>query len=203
MRIAWMFILAASTGWAQGALQNMDWSWMVGGTSNPSSTISGTNDVISASAGVATQINWAYQLKSTKAGNLWIELPLTLTAGAFPSVSGATIAASIDRNTVFLTPGLRLKSPTYGRVSFYGSLGGGFGAVTRVEALINLPNGTVIADTRVRGTLALDFGGGIDLRLSRLISLRAEGRDFVTPDNFSGVSGPNHPVFLAGLAFHF
>jgi hypothetical protein len=44
--------------------------------------------------------------------------------------------ASVDRNNVLITLGLRLKSPTYGRVSIYGAFGG-FGTYSRVETVVN------------------------------------------------------------------
>ena len=49
---------------------------------------------------------------------------------------------------------------------------------------------------------ALDFGGGLDFRLTRLVSLRAEARDFVTGRGLGGVEGRNHPIFSFGLGIH-
>jgi hypothetical protein len=208
MRIAWMFILTACIGWAQGALQNSEFYWLFGGVSSSSAVVPGTDAVISGSAGFALQFGYDYQLKSTKAGNLWIEAPMTYTfsgTGTVSNVPSPTLGfiASVDRNNFLLTPGLRLKSPTYGRVSIYGALGGGFGTFSKIEAVVTEANGSVIANYRIHISPAFDFAGGIDVRLSRLLSLRGEGRDFVTAANLGGVSGHNHPVFLAGLAFHF
>lgn len=201
MRIVWMFTLVAATGWAQG-VQNMEFSWMLGGVNSASSIVAGTNGVLSGSAGFALQFGYAYQLASTKAGNIWLEVPTTYTFQGVGTVSGTTVA-SIDRNAWYITPGVRLKTPTYGRVSFYGSLGGGAGSLNKIESSVTAPNGTVTVNSLMNFNPALDFSGGIDLRLSRLLSVRAEGRDFVTPANLGGVSGHNHPLFLAGLAFHF
>jgi hypothetical protein len=52
-------------------------------------------------------------------------------------------------------------------------------------------------------TGAFGFGGGLDFRLTRLLSLRAEGRDFVTRAGLGGESGRNHPFFTVGLGLHF
>jgi hypothetical protein len=97
---------------------------------------------------------------------------------------------------------MRLKTPTYGRVSFYGVLGGGFGWFSKVDSVFTAPNGTVEVNSGLHIRPVADFAGGIDLRLSRMLSLRGEARDFVSAANLGGVPGHNHPVFLVGLVFH-
>jgi len=62
--------------------------------------------------------------------------------------------------------------------------------------------GFVRRDTRWTVGAALDFGGGLDFRLTRLMSLRAEVRDFVTGRGLGGVEGRNHPIFSFGLGIH-
>lgn len=201
MRIAWMFLLVGCSSWAQG-LQNRDIVWMFGGISSSSSVVAGTNAVLAGSAGVATQITFGYQVASTKAGNLWIETPLTFTWQGIGSVTGTTVA-SIDRDAFYFTPSVRLKSPTFGRVSFYGAAGGGIGSLSKTNSVVSGANGTVQVNSLVQIRPVFDYAGGIDVRLSRLLSLRGEGRDFVSAANLGGVSGHNHPVFLVGFAFHF
>ena len=46
------------------------------------------------------------------------------------------------------------------------------------------------------------FGGGLDFRLTRLISLRAEVRDFVSRRGIGLTDGRNHLVFGFGMGFH-
>lgn len=62
------------------------------------------------------------------------------------------------------------------------------------------------ASPAVKSTLTVhggfDFGGGVDIRLSRYFSIRAEVRDFVTGAGLSGVEGRNHVAPLVGLVFH-
>ena len=201
MRIAWMFLLLTCAAWAQG-VQNMEAFWMVGGVHSSASVVQGTNALLSGSVGFATQIGWAYQVASTKAGNLWIDTPSTYSWQGFGTITGSTVA-SVDRDVWYFTPGVRLKTPTFGRVSFYGVLGGGIGAFSKVDSVVSGANGTVMANSSVHISPVFDYAGGIDLRLSRLLSLRGEGRDFFSAAHLGGVSGHNHPVFLAGLAFHF
>ena len=50
---------------------------------------------------------------------------------------------------------------------------------------------------------AFAFGGGVDFRMTRLISLRGEVRDYVTASRLGGVSGNNHVFALMGMGFHF
>ena len=50
---------------------------------------------------------------------------------------------------------------------------------------------------------AFGFGGGLDFRLTRLLSLRFEGRDFVTRAGLGGERGRTHPFFAVGIGFHF
>jgi len=195
-----MFIVLGLTGWAQG-VQNMEYIGMVGGVHSSAAIIEGSNVVLPASSGFTLQINYTYQVKSTKAGNLWIEIPFTYTWQGTGAITGTTLSG-FSRDVTYITPGLRLKSPTFGRVSFYGAVGGGYAGFWRIDGLVSGQNGTVVATTSFHPSGIFDYAGGIDLRLSRLLSLRAEGRDFVSADNLGGVTGHNHPVFLAGFAFH-
>jgi hypothetical protein len=206
MRSVWMVMLLGFGAWlnsarAQGP-QNMEIIWMFGGVNSSGSVVSGTNSVIAGSVGFATQINYGYQLASTKAGNLWIEVPMTFTWQGSGRITGATIT-SIGRNAWYFTPGLRFKTPTYGRASFYGVLGGGAGYLNKTDSAINGSTQSIIVNSSLSAHPVLDFAGGLDIRLSRLLSLRAEGRDFVTAAGLGGVAGHNHPVFLVGFAFHF
>jgi hypothetical protein len=201
MRVA-LFFLFGCAGWAQG-WQNMEIIFMVGGltTSSSSSTVSGTNYTISGTAGFVDQVSYGYQIASTTAGNFWLELPQTFTWSAAGTISGLTVT-SLDKNAWYFTPGLRFKTRTYGRVSIYGAAGFGYGSLFSVQSVVNGSTGAVTATSTENFHPAGDFGGGIDVRLSRLLSIRAEGRDFVTGPNLGGVSGHNHPVFVAGFAFH-
>ena len=195
-----MFVLLGTAGWAQG-VQNTEWIVMAGGVHSSGSVIAGTDAMIAGSAGFATQLNFGYQVVSTTAGNLWIETPFTWVWQGAGTITGATIAG-ITRNVNYITPGVRFKTPTFGRVSFYGLAGGGIGSFWKVDDVVSGVTGTVMADTRFQVSPVFDFGGGMDLRLSRLLSLRAEGRDFFSGANLGGVPGHNHPVFLVGFAFH-
>jgi hypothetical protein len=200
MRITWLFVALSCTGCAQG-LEHVEISWMAGGVSASGSIVQGTNTVLTGSVGFATQSNLGYRVASTKAGTLWVEMPVTFTWLGSGTITGNTVA-SIDRDAFYFTPGLRLKTPSYRRVSFYGAAGGGTGPLSKVNSIVSGADGTATVNSSVQIRPVFDFAGGIDLRLSRLLSLRAEGRDFFSGRNLGGVTGHNHPLFLVGLAFH-
>jgi hypothetical protein len=225
MRIAWIIIFLASASWAQG-VQNSEISGMVGGFHSssdvvgaviPSGTsivqipspviLSGTSIVqvpsvvLSGSSGFTAQFSFGYQMASTKVGNLWLETPFTYAWQGTGSIAGATIGG-FTRDVTYITPGVRLKTRTFRRVSFYGAAGGGYAGFWKIDGVVSGPNGTVAANTSFHPSAVFDYAGGVDLRLSRLLSLRVEGRDFVSAANLGGVTGHNHPVFLIGLVFH-
>jgi hypothetical protein len=49
---------------------------------------------------------------------------------------------------------------------------------------------------------SFEFGGGVDFRLSRWFSLRAEVRDLVTGNHLSGAAGRQLVVPTVGVALH-
>jgi hypothetical protein len=49
----------------------------------------------------------------------------------------------------------------------------------------------------------LDFGGGIDLRISRWLSLRVDARDYVHSPASDVPQHYNHAAVFAGFALHF
>jgi hypothetical protein len=186
------------------AAQNSDLG-LLAGLSGPrgSITVAGSTVTESGSVAPSLQVNYAWQVVERKT-YLYVELPLVIpfreTGTITTSPPGAVVVGDAGRD-VFFTPGLRLKISPQSRVSFYGAAGVGiasFGA----SSVTASPPLTSVAKNR-ENSLAVDFGGGIDLRLTRLLSLRGDVRDFVTRAGLGGVSGRNHGIFQLGIAFHF
>ena len=126
-----------------------------------------------------SEFNYGYQVVATQAGGLYIELPLVAVINPV-------------RNVDYLfAPGLRFKFATQSRLSLYGALGFGIASF----------GGTATASRTTSGTA--DFAGGMDFRLTRLLSLRVEARDFLTRPGLGGTEGRNHAIYLAGIALHF
>jgi len=197
MKTVLLLSITATAALAQ--VQNMDFSFLFGGaTSNESVALTSGGPVISGSAGFTTLLAYGYQVVSAKAGSLYLEVPQTFVFYSQGTVQGSTVS-SIDRDNTYFTPGVRFKIPTGTRVSFYGAAGVGIAIFGEKDTVVD---GQVIATNASVVHFAGDVGGGIDLRISRWFSLKAEVRDFISARGYGGTTGHNHPVFIAGFAFH-
>ena len=181
--------------------QNSDVGLLLG-ISGPTSSVevAGTTvKIVSGSVGAHGQINYAAQLRETSAGRLYLELPLLLGGHATGTVAGSVNGSA--GGMFFFTPGLRLNIAPHSRVSLYVAAGAGPAAFGESRTVVS--KGFVSASTGWTVSAALDFGGGLDFRLTRLMSLRAEARDFVSGKGLGGVQGRHHPIFGFGVGFHF
>jgi len=183
---------------AGGAMaQNSDLAFLLGANGPTSGTISG--GVVTGQFGVGFQINFAEQVRETAAGQLYVEVPLMIATHFQGIVSNGV--SSNEKDSIYFTPGVRWRFTPQKRISFYAAGGAGIGSFGTSHSYVGM--GTV-SDTGSRDTtFAAGFGGGIDFRLTRLLSLRAEGRDFVTRAGLGGERGHNHAFFMAGIGFHF
>jgi hypothetical protein len=182
---------------AIAAAQNSDLGLLLGVSVRPSATI--TPGRVEGSVSASGQINFAVQLREANAGLLYLELPLML-AGTQQGVVAATIS-STSTTTVFFTPGVRWHYTIHPRVALYGSVGGGIAVLSGRSSFIG--NGIISSSSDTTVNPAFGFGGGMDFRLTRLLSLRAEGRDFITRAGLGGESGHHHAFFTVGMGFHF
>jgi opacity protein-like surface antigen len=187
-----LFLLAGAA-----LAQNSDLAFLVGAAGPSSATVS--EGMVAGSVRFGLQLNYAAQLHETGAGQLYLELPLMIVADLRGTVDHDVTSTISD--SLFVTPGLRWRFTPQKRVSFYAAAGVG---IDSFDKSISQVGGGVVSNTNHRiTTAAFGFGGGIDFRLTRLLSLRAEGRDFLTRDGLGGDSGHNHPFFMAGIGFHF
>jgi hypothetical protein len=184
---------------AQGLVQNMEVSFMGGPTWYHSQTIVGTDVKIRGSLGPSMQTSYAYQVVRSARGNLWVEFfPMTFFSPGGVSANVSSAGASLGGYVA--TPGVRYMVPVLARVSIYGVLGGGYGSFEYASV-----QGTESPHVRTKYVYhgAFEAAGGLDLRLTRLFSVRAEFRDFVTGKGLAGVSGRHHATPLVGIAAHF
>lgn len=209
MRLILSFVLL--TGWA--AAQNSDLG-LLAGISGPKGqtyaiipagtsyvTLGGTSTT-SGSVTPSFQVNYAWQALQ-RAVDLYVELPLVIpvrVSGSVVSGPGGSAAVGNAGADLFFTPGLRVKFSPQSRVSFYAAAGAGIASFAGTATIV--PPLTVQAGNR-RNSFAGGFGGGLDFRLTRLLSLRVDVRDFVTGAGLGGVSGRNHAILQFGPAFHF
>jgi hypothetical protein len=192
-----VFVLLLLTGCARA--QNSDLGLLLG-ISGPTSTVqTGSGTRVSGSVGAHGQINYALQLKETSAGRLYLELPLLLGGHSSGTVGGGSVTGSAG-GALFFTPGVRLNIAPHSRVSLYVAAGAGPAAFNESKAVV--ANRVVSASTGWTVRVAGDFGGGLDFRLTRLMSLRMEARDFISGEGLGGVEGHHHPIYGFGVGFH-
>lgn len=194
MKTIALFLLGAALGLAQ----NSDLG-ILGGYSAPAvEIVRGSGGDISTASSGHLQFNYARQLKETRAGRLYLELPV-LVGGHVRAYVGHDVLGSAGV-TFYLTPGIRWNIPVHSRISLYAAAGVGLAGFAGDRA--SVAGSLVTATHGVRMTLAGEIGGGLDLRLSRIVSLRGEARDFITEAGFDSALGMNRVVYGFGVGFH-
>lgn len=192
--------LAAPAALGQGPQagpQNNDLSVLFGPVMG-STTLAGANGPAHFSGVFSFQTNFAHTIHSYSFADLWWEAPSTFAARDSSNVGNGVKSASY--NEFFFTPGVRLHVPLGSRVSFYGA--GGVGYCSFHYSQDSAISGVHIQTlTNYHGVV--DFGGGMDFRLTRRLSVRGDVRDFVTGRGLGGLDGRHHPIFGFGLALHF
>ena len=197
LEFTWI-LLAVAAGLRAQAVQNMDIFYMAGPISTSSQVIPGSTLTVSGSTGLSTQIGYGYMVSRVSAASLWIEFaPMTFT---HPGASHSDLTGSATLRMWTFAPSVRFMVPVQTRVSLYGLIGGGFGSF-RYPSIAGGSNPYLTSNATTHGVFT--FGGGVDLRIVRRVSLRGEVRDFVTGSGLSGRNGIHHPVPLGGLALHF
>lgn len=190
-----MGLLVALAGPAALA-QNSDLG-LLAGITLPTNEVS--TDRIRSAVGASGQVNYAYQIFGSRAGEIFLEFPVVIHAGSSAEVTRLGVLAA-QGATILFTPGVRFKLPLHSRLSLYAALGGGIGAFGGNQVAVS----RLGADAGNRQVSpALDFGGGVDIRLTRLLSVRGEVRDFVSLSGLGGTSGRHHVIGQGGIAFHF
>ena len=108
--------------------------------------------------------------------------------------------------TGFITPGGVVQFLPRSFLSPYAFVGGGYARVVEAEIVSTAPFRGKFAD---EGTWAIDYGGGIDLKLAKWLAIRGELRNFYTVT--TGVVLPvinethqrNTLLITGGLVFRF
>lgn len=146
-------------------------------------------------SGTALQANYGYRLAKRPGVSVLAEVHLL--ASPLRDITSGIRSATRDFATLYVTPGIRVKLLPELPVSPYLAVGGGYAQYEHSDFQIDgQPNP---APHRVhRG--ALDFGGGIDIKVWRFLGIRAEIRDFYTgsPNFNTLVSGGQHNVVAGG-----
>jgi hypothetical protein len=145
--------------------------------------------------GQGLQLNYAHRLVDIKLAALYLELPFAAAWGGSRSITQGNLLNE-NYNTMYLTPGLKLKILPTSFISPYlaGGLGWGGFRSTNTSATAN--------------KFAGDIGGGADFTVLPVLGLRAEVRDYYTSaptlDVQSVFHGSvNNVVISGGVVFRF
>lgn len=179
--------------------QNSDMAILAGAMPSSSQILTGTSLRISSETNTGFLMSFGHQLEQTRAGVLWWEFS-TVFLGASSVEIGSGVSAS-NRTSSLLMPGVRFQVSPHPRFQFYGLAGGGWGMLWKSTSTVG--SSGVKAGWDAGGQLVGEVGGGMDFRLTRMLSLRAELRDFITAKGQLGRDGRNHPLLMGGIAFHF
>ena len=167
-------------------------------------TISG--DRVDVGAGLTFQATYARRLRAGKRAALYFELPFVATPSTEVRSTDTTLAHNYD--TLYVTPGLRVKFAPRKTVSPWFAVGGGYGLL---EASKRLIDGTPNPSERFVSTGTLQFGGGVDfdskLKVLVPIGFRVEVRDFYTAvprlNTTLNESRQHNVLFSGGLVLKF
>ena len=179
-------------------VQNSDISFLAGPAPSGSRALGGSDVTVNGRTALGTAVGYGYQLTRMSAASIWFDF--SIGTNVTNGITHASIQGSVNNDIMAYTAGARLMLPLQSRVSGYGSLAGG-GGTFQYAVINNGSNPYVSSNSTAHGVLVI--GGGIDVRLTRRISIRGEVRDLVTGTGLSGASGRHHVLPLFGIAFHF
>ena len=145
--------------------------------------------------GQGLQLNYAHRMVHIPFASLYLELPFAAAWGGNRSLALNALVHE-NYNTMYLTPGLKLKLLPSSFISPYlaGGLGWGGFRSTNTSATSN--------------QFAGDIGGGADFHIIPLFSLRGEVRDYYTSSPTLNVQSVfhgnvNNVVISGGALFRF
>jgi len=153
---------------------------------------------VSVSTGASVQLGYGHKLLDTPAGNLHLDVPLAIAMRQGEEMGRGFSLTT--RTNVFFTPGVRFMVAPRARLTPFVVLGAGAG--TLEHAKLSVGPGVGNMNERIVSPV-LGFGCGADLRMTRVVSLRAEVRDYVSRAGLRGTEGRHHPVVGVGLGFRF
>ncbi len=147
------------------------------------------------SSGPGFQANYGYRLLEGSKAALYAEGHLL--ANPLRDISSLNRSATRDVATLYVTPGVRLKFTPRSKLSPYLVAGGGYALY---EQSFQQIDGRSNAAPRFTHRGVFDFGGGLDVKVWRFVSLRSEIRDFYSgsPSFNTPTSGGQHNVVAGG-----
>jgi hypothetical protein len=150
---------------------------------------------IAIDGGTALQANYARTL--WQRDSVAVQLEAHFLANPLREVDSADRTVTRDFATLYLTPGVRLKLRPAARVSPWVSVGGGYALYEQSATRLD---GSPNPAPRHLHRGALQFGGGVDVKVWRWFGLRGEFRDFYTgnPALNRPLNGGQHNLVAGG-----
>lgn len=152
---------------------------------------------VNVSSGFAVQGNGAVRIFSVPMVGVYAEVPVIATFGLDAGTACVTNVVC-KYNSLWVTPGLRLKLAPAFPVSPYFLAGGGF-----VHFTTTLADGS--QNTQTNGVF--DVGGGLDMKIAPFVGLRGEVRDMYSGSprlSLAAIAGRQHNLMVeGGLVFRF
>ena len=191
----WLLAAAMTLGGAPTSFgQSQEVGLTMGTLVSQSRDLSGAK--IESGSGTALQANYGLRLMGAEKVALYLETHFL--ANPQRKVTSAVGSASTDYASLYLTPGARIKFAPKARFSPWLVIGGGYAQYENSK--LNTAGGPNSAPRREHHG-ALAFGGGLDVKALRWLSLRGEIRDFYGSGPHYGVSGSpakQHNVVIGG-----
>ena len=128
---------------------------------------------VESGSGMALQANYGLRLIGGNRAALYVETHFL--ANPQRKVTSGIGTASTDYASLYITPGARIKFAPNARISPWAAIGGGYAQYENSE--LNTAGRPSSAPRREHHG-AFAFGGGVDVKVVRWLSLRAEIRDF-------------------------
>ena len=153
--------------------------------------------------GIALQASYGYRLWAGNKAVLYGEAELS--ASPLREISASDPSVTRDVATLFITPGIRVKFFPGRAITTYLAAGGGWADYEQSTTTLD---GRQNPASRTVNHGVLDYGGGVDVKVWRFITLRAEIRDFYGGGpsyNAPSIHGSQHNVVAGSgivLGFH-
>jgi len=152
--------------------------------------------------GTTYQATFAWRLWGTDASSLSIEVPFIASPAFTVTTPGGSLP--LEYASLYLTPGVRATFLTNAPISFFGAIGGGYARYTESKLKADRSANPSQRDTN---TGALEFGGGVDVRIFSWVGFRVELRDVYTGSRTFSIQTPGPKVHnlvgSGGLAVRF
>jgi opacity protein-like surface antigen len=154
------------------------------------------------STGLTYQFSYAQRVVDARAAALYFELPFAGTPRT--KIESTNALSPRSYSSIFITPGIKLKLLPGLKYSPYLVAGVGYARFNSSQTLLS---GDPNREDRQANRAVFGYGGGIDVRVFSIVSLRGEVRDFVTGTpkfNLDGFDNKQHNTLLsAGVVLRF